>query len=95
MFQNSMAWQCKEEIPVVIVQVGYWPRPDNNPAARRAAQRTRDAQARLCNEDPRAVLVKTDDLSRFYHFDAASFLISGNRIAHAYQEALGSVVECS
>jgi hypothetical protein len=88
MFQNSMAWQCKEEIPVVIVQVGYWP------GSNAAAQRTRDAQARLCNEDPRAVLVKTDDLSRFYHFDAASFLISGNRIAHAYQEALGGVVEC-
>jgi hypothetical protein len=89
MFQNSMTWQCKEEIPVVIVQVGYWPGSDNA-----AAKRTRDAQARLCNEDPRAVLVTTNDLSRFYHYDAASFLISGNRIAHAYQEALGGIVEC-
>jgi hypothetical protein len=69
--------------------VGYWPGSDNA-----AAKRTRDAQARLCNEDPRAVLVTTNDLSRFYHYDAASFLISGNRIAHAYQEALGGVVEC-
>ncbi|KAL7493905.1 hypothetical protein ACHAWT_002740, partial [Skeletonema menzelii] len=49
MFQNSISWQCKEEIPVVIVQVGYWPLRD-------AAQRTRDAQARFCDEDPRAVL---------------------------------------
>ena len=88
MFQNSISWQCKEEIPVVVVQVGSWPR--NNAAARR----TRNAQARFCDEDPRAVLVKTDDLARFYHYDAASFLISGNRIAHAYQEALQGVVDC-
>jgi len=39
-------------------------------------------------------LVKTDDLARFYHYDAASFLITGNKIAHAYQEALEGVVEC-
>mmetsp|Transcript_23014 Transcript_23014/g.34333 ORF Transcript_23014/g.34333 Transcript_23014/m.34333 type:complete len:601 (+) Transcript_23014:77-1879(+) len=88
MFQNSVTWRCKEEIPVVIVQVGYWPGYNN------ATRRTRDAQARFCTQDPRAVLVKTDDLSRYYHYDAASFLISGNRIAHAYQEALGGVVEC-
>ena len=87
MFQNSITWRCKEEIPVVIVQVGSWPGRD-------AARRTRDAQARFCTQDPRAVLVKTDDLSRYYHYDAASFLISGNRMAHAYQEALGGVVEC-
>ncbi|KAL7456689.1 hypothetical protein ACHAWC_009012 [Mediolabrus comicus] len=90
MFDNSNVnvWQCKEEIPVVIVQVGYWP-ADNN-----AGQRVRDAQAKLCNDDPRAVLVKTDDLSRFYHYDAVSFLITGRRIAYAYKEALESVVEC-
>eukprot|EP00985_Skeletonema_marinoi_P016673 scaffold8993_cov207-Skeletonema_marinoi.AAC.29 len=88
MFQNSVTWRCKEEIPVVIVQVGFWP------GYKDAANRTRDAQARFCNQDPRAVLVKTDDLSRYYHYDAASFLISGNRIARAYQEALGGVVEC-
>jgi hypothetical protein len=90
MFDNSnvKVWQCKEEIPVVIVQVGYWP-ADND-----AGQRVRDAQAKSCNEDPRAVLVKTDDLSRFYHYDAVSFLITGRRIAYAYKEALESVVEC-
>jgi hypothetical protein len=87
MFQNSISWQCKEEIPVVIVQVGFWP-------GRAAAGRTRDAQAKFCDEDPRAVLVKTDDLARFYHYDVASFLISGNRIAHAYQKALQGVVQC-
>jgi hypothetical protein len=89
MFENSASyWQCKEEIPVVIVQVGYWP-SDN-----KLSQRVRAAQARLCDEDPRAVMVKSKDLSQNYHYDAPSFLISGNRIAHAYQEALGGVVEC-
>ena len=90
MFDNSnvKVWQCKEEIPVVIVQVGYWP------ADNAAGQRVRDAQAKLCDEDPRAVLVKTDDLSRFYHYDAVSFLITGRRIAYAYKEALEGVVEC-
>ena len=91
MYQNSnnlTTWQCKEEIPVVIVQVGFW--PENNAAA----IRTRDAQAKFCNDDPRAVLVTTDDLARYYHYDAASFLISGNRIANAYVEALGGVVTC-
>jgi hypothetical protein len=87
MFDNSKMWQCKEEIPVVIVQVGFWPEND-------AARRVRDAQAKFCNEDPRAVLVKTDDLSRFYHYDAVSFLITGRRIAYAYKEALGNVGVC-
>ena len=94
MFQNSnTAWQCKEEIPVVIVQVGYWPGGGGGNSAP-AATRTRDAQAKFCSDDPRAVLVTTDDLARYYHYDAASFLISGNRIANAYQEALGGVVTC-
>ncbi len=86
-------------MPVVIDQVGYWPRPNYNADVRRAARRTRDGQAKFCSEDLRAVLVQTDDLARFYHYhynhyDAASFFISGNRIAHAYQEALEGVVEC-
>ncbi len=87
MFDTSKMWQCKEEIPVVIVQVGFWPEND-------AGQRVRDAQAKFCDEDPRAVLVKTDDLSRFYHYDAVSFLITGRRIAYAYKEALESVGVC-
>ena len=90
MFRNSINWQCKEEIPVVIVQLGYWPQRIVNAAG----QRVRDAQAEFCNNDPRAALVQIGDLSRFYHHDAASFLISGNRIAHAYLEAIGGVVEC-
>ena len=36
----------------------------------------------------------TYDLARFYHFDATSFLIGGNRIAVAYQKALESNFTC-
>ena len=84
---ESGTWQCKEEIPVVVVQLGYWPGRD-------AAQRVRDAQAEYCSNDSRAQLVLTNDLSRNYHYDAPSFLISGNRIAHAYREALKGEVVC-
>ena len=36
----------------------------------------------------------TYDLARFYHFDATSFLVGGNRIAMAYQKALESNFTC-
>jgi len=39
-------------------------------------------------------MVITYDLARFYHFDATSFLIGGNRIAMAYQKALESNYTC-
>ena len=85
---ESGTWQCKEEIPVVVVQIGYWPHRSE------AAQRVRDAQAEYCSNDPRSQLVSTDDLSRNFHYDAASFLVSGNRIAKAYQDALKGEVVC-
>ena len=71
------SWECPEAIPVVIVQLGAWP-------GTAMAGRIRDAQAQFCESDPRSGLVPTDDLSPFYHFDPLSFLISGNRIAKAY-----------
>lgn len=81
------AWQCKQEIPVVVVQIGYWPQNDR-------AQRVREAQVEYCDGDPRAELAIMDDLSRFYHFDAPSFLISGHRIAQAYRSAVQRNVTC-
>lgn len=91
MFEASVEgyWQCKEEIPVVVVQIGYWPQNER-------ARRVREAQARFCDEDPRASLVVMDDLSRFFHFDATSFLIGGSRIAMAWQAALqNTTLVCS
>ena len=70
-------WECPEAIPVVIVQLGAWP-------GGAEAGRIREAQARFCESDARSALVTMDDLSPFYHFDPLSFLISGNRIARAY-----------
>lgn len=89
MFDASEAgtWKCKEEIPVVIAQMGYHPQSSR-------AQRVREAQARYCDGDPRAQLVILDDLTRCYHLDPPSLLIEGNRIAHAYQLALKGNVTC-
>ena len=58
------------------------------------AERVREAQAQFCREDSRCRLVPTDDLSRFYHFDAASMLVIGHRVAQAYQEALQMHAAC-
>jgi hypothetical protein len=80
-------WQCKEEIPVVIVQLGDWPGGSRG-------YRVQHAQTQFCASDPRAELVKMDDLSRFYHFDVPSFLIGGNRIAQAYQLANQANITC-
>ena len=89
MFDTSEAgaWQCKEEIPVVVVEIGYWPQ-------KARAQRVREAQAQYCAKDSRAELVTTYDLSRFYHFDTPSFLVGGHRIAQAYQRAVLASVTC-
>jgi len=65
----------------------------NRPQNQRA-QNVRDAQAQYCEDDPRAEMAITYDLARFYHFDATSFLIGGNRIAMAYQKALESNFTC-
>ena len=70
-------WSCPEAIPVVIVQLGAWP-PNNR------AERVREAQAQFCESDERSGLVTIGDLSPYFHFDPLSFLISGNRIAKAY-----------
>ena len=89
MFDASQAgtWQCKEEIPVVVVQIGHWPQYDR-------AKRVREAQTQYCAGDPKAELVIMEDLSRNYHFDAPSFLIGGHRIAQAYQAAAQASVTC-
>lgn len=89
MFDASEAgtWQCKEQIPVVVVQLGYWPQNDR-------AENVREAEYQYCEQDPRAELVVIDDLSRNYHVDAPSFLIGGYRIAQAYQVAAQANITC-
>lgn len=81
-------WQCKEEIPTIIIQLGHWPTGEDG-------DRIRDAQATFCDEDiGRSILVTTNDLSHNYHFDAASFLVIGYRIALAYEEVMKRNITC-
>ena len=89
MFRASEAgtWGCPEQIPAIIAVIGYWPQGDS-------ASRIRHAQQTFCNEDPRATCVNMYDLSRNYHFDATTFLISGHRMAEAYIDLAKVYVPC-
>ncbi len=66
------------ELPVVIVQIGYWAK-----TAASSGLAVHGAQARIAAEDPHVSLVVTDDLSRFYHYDPAAQWIIGARIGVA------------
>jgi hypothetical protein len=87
----SSAYACQEEIPVIVVQQGYWPDGNLYPKAKAIRQQ----QARVCAKDPRAELVKTDDLGQYYHYDAASYLVIGYRIAEAYMKLANADYQCS
>lgn len=63
--------------PVIIVQVGYWPKTlPFGPTVMKA-------QADFVNKTPNTALVTTVDLSQFYHFDPAAQLIIGARVANS------------
>jgi hypothetical protein len=68
--------------PVVIVQIGAW--------AQRFEQggTVANAQTKLVKEDKYARIVTTSDLSGFYHYDSASQLIIGERVALAVKSLL-------
>ena len=71
-------------LPVVIVQTGSWAQSmafGKNVAA---------AQSAVVNADKYAKLVNTADLSGFYHYDSASKLIIGDRIAQAVKALLAA-----
>ncbi len=71
-------------LPVVIVQTGTWAQSmafGKNVAA---------AQTAVVNADKYARLVNTSDLSGFYHYDSASKLIIGDRIAQAVKALLAA-----
>lgn len=63
--------------PVIIVQVGYWPK--TLPFGPIVMQ----AQADFVNKTPNTALVTTVDLSQFFHFDPAAQLIIGERVANS------------
>lgn len=70
-------------LPVIVVQVGTWAQSLDYGAG------VASAQQRVVDEDAHALLIPTDDLSGFYHYDPAAQLIIGKRIADAVPAALG------
>jgi hypothetical protein len=62
-------------LPVILVQLGYWASSIGPDVAK--------AQAKVASADPNVHLVKTDDLSRFYHYDPAAQMIIGERVGRA------------
>jgi hypothetical protein len=64
-----------DEIPVIIVKLGFW-------ASRLAyGSKVIDAQIRYASETDHTYTIETVDLGRFYHYDAASHIIIGDRLA--------------
>jgi hypothetical protein len=87
-------WSSPSHIPVVIVEIGYWPRlaTDAGQNAKNAGQRVVEAQRAFVANDPCAAIVETVDLCRFYHFDPPSQLIIGERVAQAMVPLLSQCV---
>ncbi len=69
-------------LPVVIVEIGKWAQSLDHGATVRAAQRS------VVAADANTRLVKTDDLSGFYHYDPAAQLIIGERVGIALSSML-------
>ncbi len=64
-------------LPVVIVEIGYWAQSLSHGDIVHQAQQT------IANSDSNIVLVKTDDLGRYFHYDPPSQLVIGERIGQA------------
>ena len=79
-FLNDVRAQASPDLPIVIIQVGEWARTAGD-----HGQSVFDAQAAVANALPNAVLVTTNDLSAYYHYDPAAQLIIGYRVAEALQ----------
>jgi Carbohydrate esterase, sialic acid-specific acetylesterase len=73
---NSSSYR---DIPVAIIECGFWV-ANRTPFGQTVIQAQRDFVA----NDNYAILVKTDDLARYSHYDEASPLIIGSRIVEAY-----------
>ncbi len=71
-------------LPVVIVQTGTWAQ------SMAFGKNVATAQSSVVSADKFARLVNTSDLSGFYHYDSASKLIIGDRIAQAVKALLAA-----
>ncbi len=71
-------------LPVVIVQIGAWSQGLDY------GKEVAAAQTKVVSEDKYARIVNTADLSGFYHYDPASQLIIGERVALAVKSLLAA-----
>ena len=69
-------------LPVVIVGTGYWAQSMDFGTVVAMAQQV------IAEEDDSIVLVRTNDLSRFFHYDPPSQMIIGERIGIALKKLL-------
>jgi len=69
-------------LPVVIVGTGYWAQSMDFGTVVATAQQT------VADEDNSIALVRTNDLSRFFHYDPPSQMIIGERIGIALKRLL-------
>jgi hypothetical protein len=69
-------------LPVVIVGTGYWAQSMDFGTVVATAQQT------VADEDNSIALVRTNDLSRFFHYDPPSQMIIGERIGIALERLL-------
>jgi hypothetical protein len=80
-FDTSTKFSSPEDIPVIIVELGHWIYDIDAPNPIIAAQNI------FVQNDPNAAIVNTGSgegkvqMTAFYHFDAASQLIIGRRVA--------------
>ena len=73
-------------LPVVIVQVGAWAQSLNY----NKGVAVSNAQTAVVEADKYARIVKTDDLSGFFHYDPAAQLIIGERVSLAVKSLLAA-----
>jgi hypothetical protein len=70
----------RTDLPIVLVEIGHWAKGLDY------GQQVAAAQQKIASADPNIRIVKTDDLSRYFHYDPAAQLIIGERIGLALTE---------
>lgn len=83
LFLKDVREKTRPDLPIVIIQIGEWAK-----GIRPMGQTVYNAQEAVANSLANTALVKTDDLSGYYHYDPAAQLIIGYRVAEAL-ETLG------
>lgn len=81
MHEATPVYKSAAEIPLILVKLNFYF------ATRNLGPIVLAAQEQFIRDDPRAYGVNTFDLSQFYHMEAASQLIIGDRIAQVLLEA--------